>query len=67
MTAPTRAEAVAAAGEEIARSLARQAARSPSDAAREALGRGATEEQLTAWIARHRPAAVLPPAEVRSA
>ena len=52
---PTRAQAIAAAGEVLARSLARQAERTPHDAALAALGTTATPERIAAWLRVHRP------------
>lgn len=49
-------QAIAEAGQVIADGLVRQAERTPRDAALAALGRGASEVQITAWIATHRPA-----------
>lgn len=51
----TQAEAVAAAGQVYAEAIARQDARSPREAAREALGRAATAQQIDAWVAKFRP------------
>lgn len=50
-----QAEAVAAAGRVYAEAIARQDARPPREAAREALGRAATTEQIDDWIAEFRP------------
>ena len=52
---PTYEEAIAAAGAVIARDLAQQARRPAPEAARLAIGRDATPEQIDAWIARFRP------------
>lgn len=48
-------EAVAAAGQVYAEAIARQDARPPREAAREALGRAATADQIDDWIAEFRP------------
>lgn len=50
------AEAVAAAGQVYAEAIARQDARPPREAAREALGKAATAAELQAWIAEFRGA-----------
>lgn len=47
-------QAIAGAGQVYAEGIARQDARSPREAARAALGRDATDEQLTAWVATYR-------------
>lgn len=54
-TVVSQAEAVAAAGQVYAEAIARQDARPPREAAREALGRTATAEQIDAWIREFRP------------
>lgn len=46
---------ISRAGQVIAEGLARQQARPPREAARLALGRHATEQQINDWIAVHRP------------
>lgn len=51
----TREEAIQAAARHVADDLARQAARSPRDAAVASLGPDATEREITDWIARYRP------------
>lgn len=55
MTAVSQAQAVAAAGLVYAEAIARQNARPPREAAREALGRDATAAQIDAWVAEFRP------------
>jgi cation transport regulator ChaB len=47
-------EAIANAGRVYAEGLARQASRSPREAAKAALGSGATQEEISAWIATYR-------------
>lgn len=49
------AEAITAAGRVYAEAIARQDARPAREAAREALGRTATPEQIDAWVAEFRP------------
>lgn len=49
-------EAIAGAGQVIVDGLVRQAERTPREAAMASLGRDATEAQIAAWIAVHRPA-----------
>lgn len=58
----TREDAVRSAARHVVEGLARQDARSPHDAAVAALGRDATDAQITAWIARFRPDAHAQPA-----
>lgn len=48
-------QAIAAAGVVYAEAIARQDARTPREAAREALGRDATDVQIEAWIREFRP------------
>lgn len=50
-----RDQAIADAGRIYAEAIARQDARPAREAAREALGRTATPEQIGAWIADFRP------------
>lgn len=57
MTAVTREQAIAEAGEVIAADLAQQQTRPAREAALASLGRNATDEQIAAWITTHRPAA----------
>jgi uncharacterized membrane protein len=50
-------QAISNAGRVYAEGIARQDARPPREAARAALGQHATDAQIDAWIAEHRPAA----------
>lgn len=58
MTAPSKAECLAAFDAAVEAALARQAARPPREAARAALGPRASEAQVVAWLRAHRPDAV---------
>lgn len=51
----SKAECIAEAVAILEAGLREQAARSPREAARAALGARASEEQVLAWVARHRP------------
>lgn len=55
--------AIKQAGQVIAESLQRQMQRPPREAALASLGKRATEDEIAAWIARHRPGASLRPRE----
>lgn len=54
----TKAQCMAAAAASAEASLARQAARTPREAAFASLGPRATEDQISAWIGRNRPNAL---------
>lgn len=55
MTVPVPYEqAIAEAGQVIVDDLIRQSQRTPRDAAIAALGRDASEQQISSWIASHR-------------